>query len=488
VAGFAAAAVVATAVSVLAASSGTTASAQLGTGSSTSSTTTALPSTSEDDTSPIELPRAQVVIDDDPRVDPVLAAVGLDSADYQQSIVDYLGAFSQLQAIVQRHDDAVDRFNKAVGDLSDLLTARNRLQGQLNAAQRRRDKAQAHLAETREKLKGLAVDQYMHSGISDDLDGVLDPGRANDVGSQRVLVQTVNQDRLIDAAQTAALLDEQNGLVTTTSAELDDVSRRTTATEAARDQAASDRDRADKDREALLPQLAQRKQAVADARLTAGVTDLDFTLVVFNAYVRAARQMAIEQPTCGIRWTALAGIGKTESHHGTFDDATVDANGNETKPIYGVSLDGSNGNAAIGDTDGGALDGDPNGDRATGPMQFIPSTWERVARDGDGDGTADPQNYYDAALTAAVYLCRQGPGLDTDDGLRRAFRSYNNLDSYIETVLSRTHYYDRVVIPPVEAPAPDDPFHIPLPTTTTTRKPATTTTRRTTTTTASTNN
>jgi membrane-bound lytic murein transglycosylase B len=487
VAGLAAVAVVATAVSVLAAGA-TTASAQLGTPGSTASSTTSTAASSPDDTSPIELPRAQVVIDDDPRVDPVLAAVGLDSEDYQQSIVDYLAVFSQLQAIVKRHDDAVDKFNRAVGDLSDLLTARNRLQGQLNSAERRRDKAQAHLAETREKLKGLAVDQYMHSGLSDDLDGVLDPGRANDVGSQRVLVQTVNQDRLIDAAQTSALLDEQSNLATTTGAELDDVSRRTTAAETARDQAGADRDQADKDREALLPQLAQRKQAVADARLTAGVTGLDFTLVVFNAYVRAAREMAIEQPTCGIRWTALAGIGKTESHHGTFDDATVDANGNETKPIYGVSLDGSNGNAAIADTDGGALDGDPDGDRATGPMQFIPSTWVRVERDGDGDGTADPQNYYDAALTAAVYLCRQGPGLDTDDGLRRAFRSYNNLDSYIETVLSRTHFYDRVVIPPVETPAPDDPFHIPLPSTTTTRKPVTTTTRKPTTTSAATQN
>jgi membrane-bound lytic murein transglycosylase B len=474
----AAGAVLVTVLLVAVATAGADPDATTGTSTSTSSssTTTTQPP-APDDGSLIVLPRAPVVIDDDPRVDPALAAVGVDSDDYRQAISDFLDTFNQLKDVVARHDDAVGRFNTAVSNLSDLLTAHDRLQGQVNSANRRKDKAQAHLDDTRQKLKSLAVDQYIHGGLADDLDGVLDPARADDIGQQRVMVESVHHDQLVDAQLTAQVLDQQTGLAATYGAELDDVNRRQAVEQANRDKAAADRDEADKERTALLPQLSQRKQAVADARLTAGVTDLDFTLVVFNAYVRAAREMAVEQPDCGLRWSALAGIGKTESHHGTYDGSSVDANGNETQPIYGVSLDGTNGNAAIGDTDGGLLDGDPNGDRAMGPMQFIPSTWLRVERDGDGDGNADPQNYYDAALTAAAYLCRKGPGLDTDDGLRRAFRSYNNDDSYVELVLKRTHYYDRVVIPSVDAPTPGDLFAVPLPpaTTTTTKKPSTTT-------------
>jgi hypothetical protein len=80
-------------------------------------------------------------------------------------------------------------------------------------------------------------------------------------------------------------------------------------------------------------------------------------------------------------------------------------------------------------------------------MQFIPSTWRGLQRDGNDDGKADPQNYYDQALAAAAYLCRRGPGLDTDAGLRRAFRSYNNDGSYVELVLQRTHWYARHRLP-----------------------------------------
>ena len=103
-------------------------------------------------------------------------------------------------------------------------------------------------------------------------------------------------------------------------------------------------------------------------------------------------------------------------------------------------------------------------------MQFIPSTWKVVARDGNGDGKADPHNLYDATLTAAAYLCRQGPGLDTDAGLRRGFRSYNNDGSYVELVLSRAHAYDAYEVPPLAPglPSPSPAIEHPDDVTTTT--------------------
>ena len=64
-------------------------------------------------------------------------------------------------------------------------------------------------------------------------------------------------------------------------------------------------------------------------------------------------------------------------------------------------------------------------------MQFIPSTWQVVKVDADGDNKRNPQDIDDAALATAVYLCsgkdnlatRAGPGggglpLQPQPGLR----------------------------------------------------------------------
>ena len=48
-------------------------------------------------------------------------------------------------------------------------------------------------------------------------------------------------------------------------------------------------------------------------------------------------------------------------------------------------------------------------------MQFIPSTWQLVGRDGNGNGDGDggPFNIDDAALSAATYLGAHGRDLST---------------------------------------------------------------------------
>jgi membrane-bound lytic murein transglycosylase B len=53
--------------------------------------------------------------------------------------------------------------------------------------------------------------------------------------------------------------------------------------------------------------------------------------------------------------------------------------------------------------DAGAWDSDTVWDRAVGPMQFIPDTWQRWGADGNGDGAAGPNNLDDAALAAGRY-------------------------------------------------------------------------------------
>ncbi|ASO18365.1 membrane-bound lytic murein transglycosylase B [Actinoalloteichus hoggarensis] len=160
-----------------------------------------------------------------------------------------------------------------------------------------------------------------------------------------------------------------------------------------------------------------------------------------RAYANAEARLRAEQPDCGLSWTTLVGIGRVESDHGRFGGAQLGEDGRPTIPIYGPPLDGSPGVMAIPDTDGGEMDGDDVWDRAVGPMQFLPTTWELVGRDADGDGVADPQNIDDAALSAATYLCSAGRDLNTGDGWWSAVLTYNNSVDYGRRVFGLAETY-----------------------------------------------
>ena len=144
-----------------------------------------------------------------------------------------------------------------------------------------------------------------------------------------------------------------------------------------------------------------RLRVQAAASVAGGaVAGLGIPLAALDAYLRAEGALALERPSCGIRWWMLAGIGRIESNHGRYGGAQLVANGNTAPRIVGIALDGSPGVAAIADSDGGRWDDDSVWDRAVGPMQFIPGTWRRYQVDGNGDGVSDPNNVYDAAYGA----------------------------------------------------------------------------------------
>lgn len=161
---------------------------------------------------------------------------------------------------------------------------------------------------------------------------------------------------------------------------------------------------------------------------------LQIPVTALEAYAYAARVAEVENPDCHLAWTTLAGIGRVESHHGTYRGATIAPNGDVTPPIRGVRLDGTDGNLHIADTDGGELDGDANMDRAMGPMQFIPETWKLYGVDANNDGIISPDNIDDAALSAAGYLCWRGKDLSTPRGWMDALRAYNHSESYARSV------------------------------------------------------
>ncbi len=129
----------------------------------------------------------------------------------------------------------------------------------------------------------------------------------------------------------------------------------------------------------------------------------------------------------GIDWAVLAAIGKVECDHGRSRAA------------------------------GCFPPGTVNGAGATGPMQFLGSTWRAgtgpmtvpasgpptkttaagYAADGDGDGLADVWNPADAIAGAARLLRANGAPAD----YRRAVFAYNHADWYVDRVMAKADEY-----------------------------------------------
>ncbi len=159
------------------------------------------------------------------------------------------------------------------------------------------------------------------------------------------------------------------------------------------------------------------------------------------AYQRAETVINSADESCNITWQLIGAIGRVESNHGRFGGNVLNNDGIATPGIYGPALDGQNGTKAISDTDAGVYDNDTQWDRAVGPMQFIPSTWQIVGVDADDDGARNPQDIDDAALAAAVYLCSGDGDLSTVAGQRAAVYRYNHSDAYVDLVLKIMNAY-----------------------------------------------
>ncbi|MFG2677633.1 lytic murein transglycosylase [Streptomyces sp. NPDC048392] len=193
-----------------------------------------------------------------------------------------------------------------------------------------------------------------------------------------------------------------------------------------------------------LPPLVPRNGTPAapvpgreDLRVQSGIP-----ATVLRAYRAAETTVGRTDPGCRLPWELLAAIGKVES--GQARGGAVDRNGTTLGRITGPPLNGR-GFALIRDTDGGVHDGDAVYDRAVGPMQFLPSTWARWGADGNGDGRADPDNIFDAALAAGHYLCAGDRDLGRAADLDRAVLAYNNSRTYLELVRHWLEFYSRGV-------------------------------------------
>lgn len=159
------------------------------------------------------------------------------------------------------------------------------------------------------------------------------------------------------------------------------------------------------------------------------------------AYAGAVIRAAEVYPDCHIGWNTLAAIGLVESDHGRHGGSSVGPNFRVDPEIYGVVLDGEN-SVRIPDSDGGAVDGISDFDRAVGPMQLIPQTWASWPSDGNGDGIGDPQNIADAAIASANHMCRAvGGDMSTPGGWRAGIAAYNTASDYLGAVATAAQRY-----------------------------------------------
>ncbi|NNE75421.1 MAG: hypothetical protein HKN26_17285 [Acidimicrobiales bacterium] len=354
-------------------------------------------------------------------------------------VLDYDEAYRELVEMIEAEAYAIERREDALLDIDRLTLAQALERKRLIELRGEEAELALDLDDAETALRGLAVRSFVHAGGDDELEVSLDPSELRSASSPAEFADQLADSLASDRDRLAERLITNRRVQQATVNELADLAGRKAdaANEAENQQVLA--------YEAAL-RLPELGQALSDARWTSLVVGLDMSIVVLDAYVRAARSTSAERPGCNIEWWMLAGIGRVESGHGTFGGTRVGADGRTLDEIIGIPLDGTNGTALITDTDGGVIDLDVVFDRAVGPMQFIPGTWSFIGTDGDEDELIDPHNIYDAAATAARYLCTSGD-LQAPDILARAYFSYNHDLEYVAKVTGFAQAYRQFPIP-----------------------------------------
>jgi membrane-bound lytic murein transglycosylase B len=386
-----------------------------------------------DDASQAGEPALGAVLND-ARLSPALGGFTVDGAAYRAAYDAWSGALREIaddRRTVQRNRDLV----------ADLAVQRADLRARLDERRVLLRGVVYDLDGLDIAMSQLVVASYTRGGPAGDAAAMFDVGDVTDKLYAQMLEREVGNDELRRRASLHQQIDALQTEIATLTTTLGDLADRafTAAT-------------AIEENTTRVTQLTARvpalEAALRDARLTSPIVGTDLPLLALDAYVRAAAKLATEKPQCAINWTMIAALGRIESRHGNINGATLRPDGRPTVRIVGIALTGDNGTALVPDTDGGAIDGDADLDRAVGPMQFIPSTWTAFRRDGNGDGVTDPQNIYDAALAAATYLCSSGRSLASNDNLRTAYLAYNRSSSYVADAFDNIATYRALAFPP----------------------------------------
>jgi len=353
-----------------------------------------------------------------------------------------LAVARSIDAVRAQHERLATQLRLSAVDVTEAATLERR-----RAIQR--DDAEAHLQAVVALVQSVAVDLFAGNGDGDDellgTDGqeLLHAQRTLELQGHTLDEMLERREWAMDALATAEgnLTDARRRLRTARNTH-----ERLSAEVAAVRQAWDDYEA---EAEVLLPRAA-------DAFVLADVPRVpQLTVRVLDAYINAELALTDAYPRCRISWRTIAAIGAVESGHGSVHGNAIGLDGTPVDPIIGIALDGqaidNHGEtvAAITDTDDGRWDGDATYDRAVGPMQFIPQTWQRWAADADGDGRYDPQDLDDAAVATGGYLCSYGRHNNWEVWKAAVF-GYNHSAHYVASVKAAHDRLQRVTLPEVD--------------------------------------
>jgi peptidoglycan hydrolase CwlO-like protein len=323
------------------------------------------------------------------------------SDDAQQTVDQLLARVHAIQAKVKAAEAAYDRTLSGVAHAVTVSTLTERAEERVAA---QAAAAQQALAD---RVRGL----YMSGGPMTVYASLLTTGDISDFQQSSMLVRSV-------MSANTDIVRSNDDVVDTVAARAHAAAHVTARRIATARDVAKVADRVTRllaQQESLLAQAQSRVahlQALEDARAAAAAQAAALTTITTArlsnlsilpaspAYMQLYHSAA---PTCpGLSWTVLAAIGQVESGHGR----------NPSTSYAG----------------------------AMGPMQFLPSTFQSYAVDGDHDGVADIMNSADAIFTAAHYLCANGAGRGPD-ALYKAIWHYNHADWYVQMVLTLAQRY-----------------------------------------------
>ncbi|MEQ8841442.1 MAG: lytic murein transglycosylase [Acidimicrobiales bacterium] len=383
---------------------------------------------------------AVAVLVPDDRLDPRIAGLELRGAAWDRAVA-RLDAALFAQAENDRNlASATRRMDTLTSESADVAVS-------LRAVTEETEGLATRLADVEAVLAARALDRYVNFG-SDPLLGLDDPADATELARSEALgervdeVQFSTREEILERQRNA---DQEQRHLLGRSVEL--------TAEIGSTRSVIEERLASVD--ALEREVVAATEAVRSARWSATLPGTDLSVVALDAYLNAEDLLAQDFSTCDLEWWMIAGVARIESWHGRYGGRSLRADGRADRPIIGIALDGGPGVLAIVDTDGGEYDGDVEWDRAVGPLQFIPETWSRRGRDGNGDGWADPQNLYDAAYSAGRYLCALGGDLSARSALRSAYFGYNNSTAYVNDVIGHADDYADFRLP--DMPATPEP-------------------------------
>lgn len=377
------------------------------------------------------VPSVAVLVPDD-RLDPRISAMELSGIGWDRAVARLDDALFARAENSRRLAGAEERLERLTDESADVTARLAAVVTEVAGLEQR-------LAEVEDALVARALDRYVGFG-GVPLLGIDDPTDATDAARSTELQQHADE---VQFSTRAEILERREQ----TDAEQRHLLGRAVELIAEIGSTETVIDERRRATETLEAEVESATAGVRSARWSATIPGTDLSVVALDAYLNAEELLAETWADCNLSWWMIAGVARIESRHGRYGGRTLQADGRVDRPIIGIALDGGPGVRAMVDTDEGRYDGDTVWDRAVGPLQFIPETWLRRGRDGNGDGRSDPQNLYDATYSAGRYLCALGGDLSSRASLRAAYFGYNTSTEYVNDVIGHADGYAGLELP-----------------------------------------